>query len=314
MKKDKKNTIAVLLLGFGAPDSPLAIEPFLRNVFSHAKVEITDEKIRETHRKYELIGGSSPLLKITREQASLLEKKLNSEGGNFKVYIGMRYWHPFIHETVKEIINDEITNIIALSLSPFYSKITTGSNIRELKRVLSKYEKEIKITYIDSWYDNRSYLNALSEKLREGLSLFPEDRRSNVQVIFSAHSLPKKVIEEGDPYLRQLKTTINEVIKQTGPISWHLSFQSRGASGEWLEPETDVLIEKLAEKNCREILLVPISFISDNIEILYDIDIVFQKLAESRGITLCRTSCFNSSPEFIDVLHNVVIEHIDRNR
>ncbi len=305
MNKSTRDKIGVLLLGFGAPDSPHAVEPFLKNVLSHKMNEISNAQFKKIVQRYELIGGSSPLLKITKDQARLLEKKLN-----FKVYIGMRHWHPFIQEAVQEIIKNKIKHIIALSLSPYYSRMTTGSNISELKHVLSDYEKEIKVTYIDSWYNNQSYLNALAEKLNKGLSQFPEERRDKVQVIFSAHSLPKKLIETGDPYLKQLETAIKEVIKRAGPISWHLSFQSRGVSGQWLGPETGIIIEKIAEKGYRDILLVPISFISDNIEILYDIDIVYQKLAESKGIIFRRTSSFNSSPEFIDVLFNVVIENI----
>ncbi len=308
--------IGVLLLGFGAPDSLEAVEPFLYNILScRGEISPLDFKRRleKVIQRYREIGGRSPLLDITKEQAQAIEKRLNMGDRGFKVYIAMRHWHPYIRNTVKDIIGDGIKRVVVLSLSPQYTRVTTGSNIEELKRVLSDLKADLEVTYIESWHDSPFYLDALAEKVEEGLAQFPRERREKVQVIFSAHSLPRRLIECGDPYLEHLKATIAGVLERIGPIPWHLAFQSRGDRGEWLEPEIDSILDRLAKEGNHEILVVPISFISDNVEILYDIDIELHKRAESKGITkFHRAPSLNASPRFIEALTQIVLEHLSK--
>lgn len=308
---ESKETIGVLLLGFGGPDSLKAVEPFLENLFSDP--ERAKQRAQSVIERYKQIGGNSPLLKITRKQAQALEERLNEGGGDFKVFIGMRYWHPFIEEAVQEIFREGINRIIALSLSPHYARTTTGSSFKELKRVLANLKADLEVTYVNSWYDHPAYLDALAEKIEAGLSQFSEEQRKKVQLIFTAHSLPKAFVETGDPYLNQLKATIAGVLKRISPVSWRLSFQSRTGPGEWLEPETNFVLDELAKKGYHEVLMVPISFISDHVEILYDIDIVYRKQAQSKGITAFRrTESLNASPKFIEALAQIVREHLIR--
>lgn len=312
--------IGVLLLGFGAPDNLEAVEPFLHNILSgRGKISPLDFKRRleKVVQHYREIGGRSPLLDITREQAQALEKRLNVGDRGFKVYIAMRHWHPYIRDTVEDIIGDGIKRMVVLSLSPQYTRMTTGSNIEELKGVLSDLKADLKadleVTYIESWHDSPFYLDALAEKVEEGLAWFPEECSGKVQVIFSAHSLPKGLIECGDPYLEHLKATVAGVLERIGPVPWHLAFQSRGGPGEWLEPEIDSVLDRLAREGNREVLIVPISFISDNVEILYDIDIELRRRAESRGITkFHRALLLNASSKLIEALAQIVLEHLSK--
>lgn len=306
-----KEMVAVLLLGFGGPDSLEAVEPFLENLFSDP--ELAKKRAESVIERYRQIGGRSPLLEITRMQAQALERRLNEGGGAFKVFIGMRYWHPFIEEAVQEILGEGINRIIALSLSPHYARTTTGSSFKELRRILAGLRADLEVTYVDSWYDHPAYLDAWAEKIEAGFAQFSEEQRGKVQLIFTAHSLPKAFIESGDAYLKQLKATIAGVIKRIGQVSWHLSFQSRTGPGEWLEPETDFVLDELAKKGYHEVLMVPISFISDHVEILYDIDIVYRKHAQSIGITAFRrTESLNASPKFIEALAQIVKDRRQR--
>lgn len=312
-----KKTIGVLLLGFGGPDSLEAVQPFLYNLFLEREGQtrarlIAERRSKEVAERYKKIGGRSPLLDITKEQAQSLERRLNVGDGPFKVYIAMRYWHPFIEETIRDILRDGIKRIVALSLSPHFTRMTTGSIFKKLKEVLANLTTDLKITYIDSWYNHQAYINALVEKIEEGISQFPNEHRNKVQVIFSAHSVPKEFIEGGDPYLEQLKATIAGVLKRIGLISWHLAFQSRSGPVAWLEPETDFVLDKLAKEGHRDVLIVPISFVSDHVETLYDIDIIYRQQAESKGITFRRTPSLNASPKFIEALAQIVREHLSK--
>lgn len=303
--------IAVLLLGFGGPDSLEAVEPFLENLFGDK--EKAKSRAPAVIERYKQIGGRSPFLEIAREQAQRLEGQLNKNEGLFKVYLGMRYWHPLIEEAVNQILADGIRQIIALSLSPHNSRTTTGAFITKLKQSLAEQTREINLLLAKDWFEHPAYLDALKEKIITTLARFPKENRSDLQVIFSAHSLPKAFIEGGDPYLEQVEATIEGLIKRIGPISWHLSFQSQSGPGEWLGPETGALLEKLAKQGHRQVLLVPVSFIYDQVEILYDIDIVYRKQAESLGIKdFQRTESLNASPKFIEALSQIVKETISQ--
>lgn len=296
----------VLLLGFGGPDSRDAVKPFLENIFGDK--ERAEKAAADTVDRYKKIGGWSPLLGITKKQAHALETKLNQEEQKYRVYIGMHYWHPFLNEVVDEIIKDEIHYLTVLSLSPFYSKVTTGSHFKELKTLLVEKGSGFKTTFVQSWHDNPFYLDALSEKIQKGLLSFRKPDTQNIQVVFSAHSLPKKVMESGDPYVNQLRESIKEVIKRFRQVPWNLSFQSGGKQGEWLEPTTEEVLKNLAEEGFKAVLIVPISFISDHLEVLYDIDIAYCDLVESLGMSMRRTESLNDSPGLISAMADVVLK------
>ncbi len=270
-------------------------------------------------------------------------------GGIFKVYIGMRYWRPFIKDAVQEVLKDRIKHLIVLSLYPHYSKATTGSSISEFKRVISGVRDqgfEVKIQYIEHWFDFPPYIDSLAEHISNGISDFDSepayrlpalrvvDRQAGtgrpsypvgrpVELLYSAHSVPEAFIKEGDPYLKHIKATITAInsslvtTRLSSPksrhlslVRWHLSFQSKSGPVRWLQPSTNEAIIKLAETGCKNLLVVPISFVSDHIETLYEIDILYKGLAEKHGINLKRCQSLNTSEEFITALKELVLMKI----
>ncbi len=317
----------ILLLNLGGPDSLEAVRPFLYNLFSDRDIIrlgpsflqkpiawlISTLRSKHSREMYSRIGSKSPILEITKSQAALLEKALNdseasASSTDFKVYIGMRYWHPFIKDTIEEIAGDGIKRLIVLSLYPHYSKATTGSSVDDFKRQAA--DRGFDITYINEWPDFPPYIDALAELVAEGAASL-EDQ--DYQLLYSAHSLPESFIKEGDPYLDHIKLTMNKVNERlsTEPynitgLKSHLSFQSKTGPVKWLEPSTEEMIKSLAESGCKNLLVIPISFVSDHIETLYEIDIEYRELAENHGIDLKRCASLNTSDSFIAALKELI--------
>ncbi len=313
----------VLLLNLGGPDSQAAVRPFLLNLFSDRDIIrlgpaflqrpiasiIAATRSGKTKAAYRLIGGKSPINELTFAQASALEAALNGGGAGiretrYRVFVGMRYWHPLIEETLEQIVREGITRLAVITLYPQYSVATTGSSLARLNQVIAG--RGIQTVTVDSWYADERYIDALVEKIRDGLSSFGADA-PNVHVLFSAHSLPKKFIEEGDPYVAHTEATIANI---TGRISieWSLSYQSKSGPVAWLEPSTDDMIKDLAGRGVKNLLVVPISFVSDHIETLYEIDMLYRDMAAALGMVLKRTESLNTSPQFIDALRHLVEE------
>ncbi len=303
----RESAIGVLLMAFGGPSSAKEVEPFLQKVLGRG---VPAQRLREAKRRYRLIGGCSPLLEITLRQARGLQDTLNARDHKFKVYVGMRHWYPFIHETFEEIQRDGIDRVVALSLNPYQSKMSTEPYVLALQRAMAASEGKVEVSIAKGWHTHPLFLQALAEKLEQGLLQFPIEVRHKVSVVFSAHSLPKKAIAT-DPYVEQIEATITGITGVTGPLPWRLAFQSRGDKpGEWLEPELDTVLRKLVEEGHRELLLVPLGFVSDNVETLYDIDIQCKERAESMGILFRRSPCLNDSEIFIEGLSHIVHEHL----
>jgi ferrochelatase len=302
---------------------------------------------KKTEEAYSLIGGKSPICDITFAQAKALEEVLNKSGENessiftshpslfLKVSVAMRYWHPLIEKVVPELYDSGIRRLIVLSLYPQYSVATTGSSLNKLREETAKYGMEI--FTILSWFDHPLYIDALVDEIKKGLKAFNKEFISKapspspsggeglntppplrggdkgegeVHVLFSAHSLPVKFIEEGDPYVDQIKGTINEIIKKID-INWSLSYQSKSGPVQWLGPSTDRMIEDLAEKGIKNLLVVPVSFVSDHIETLYEIDILYKKMAEALGMRLERVASLNTSPLFISAMQDIVLKGME---
>lgn len=306
---------AVLLLQMGGPDSIDAVEPFLLNLFSDREIIkigpawlqpiisrlIVKKRKAHVEDNYAMIGGKSPLRELTEDQAATLEKSL---GGDYRCFVAMRYWRPSTLEALAEIRRAGITDITALSLYPHYSRATTGSSIKELKRVLAEAKSAVNVKYIDSFYNNTGYIDALEEKIREGLALFHP--LADVELLFSAHSLPQSFIDEGDPYLNHVSESVRLVMERF-ELPHHLSFQSRAGPVKWLEPSTDDMLKKLAESGVKNLLVIPLSFVSDHIETLHEIDIEYSKKAWELGIARFeRMPSLNSSPTFIAALARMV--------
>ena len=306
----------VILLQMGGPDSLEAVRPFLLNLFSDRGIikigpawlqpliarMIVKKRTPAVQQKYREIGGRSPILPLTEAQAAALQAKL---GDGFSCSTAMRYWHPLTSETVSQVMAQNPAQIVALSLYPHYSRATSGSSFNELERQLAQHKNTPKLIRIPHFYDHPLYIAALAEKIEEGLASFPD--RSPVQLLFSAHSLPQSFIDAGDPYLDHIQTTVRLVMERFANTSHHLAFQSRAGPVKWLTPSTDDKLRELAKNGCKELLMVPLSFVSDHIETLHEIDTEYAEEAHKLGIhTFKRTESLNSSPTFIRCLAELV--------
>jgi len=312
---DQPQSIGVILLNLGGPERLADVEPFLYNLFSDRQIirlgpaflqkpiawMIAKRRAPKSQKAYALIGGGSPLKSLTLQQGAALEKELGKVG-RFKVAMAMRYWQPFAHETLQQLAARHISRIIALTLYPHYSKATTGSSLDDLRHAAASFNGFFDITEIVAWPEQPDYIQCLADSIAAGMRQFETD---NVQLVYSAHSLPVQFIDEGDPYLDDMNKTIAAVEKITG-IKGHLCFQSRSGPVEWLSPSTPDMLEQLAGQGAKNVLMVPISFVSDHVETLYEIDIQYRELAEELGMTLQRTDSLNVNPRFIAGLQKLV--------
>ena len=317
-------TIGVILLNLGGPDSLNSVRPFLYNLFSDREIIklgtpslqkplawlIATLRSAKAEGMYRCIGGGSPMLSITSAQAVALEKALKETCGAderlWKVYVGMRYWHPFIEDAVKRMCDDGVRTAVALSLYPQYSLATTGSALTKFKEEADRHSLET--SCVASWFDHPLYIDALSDVIEKGLDSF---QKGDADLLFSAHSLPVRIIESGDPYVEQVLGTIGEVVKKVN-ARWHLSYQSKSGPVKWLSPSTEERIAELAEGGVKNLLVVPISFVSDHIETLYEIDILYKRYADRLGINLVRTQSLNTHPLFIDALKDLVMKAVEK--
>lgn len=301
---------AVLLLAFGGPRSLDEVEIFLPRLFKGRKP--SPEQLERVKERYRLIGGFSPLPEITWGQAKALEEKLNTKGYPFKSYVGMRYGHPLIKETLREILHDGIREVIAIPMTPFRSRASTGAYIEEVNRVQKNLGGRMEISFVEGWHLHPLFLEAVREKMEEGMRQFTSEERKRGHLIFTAHSLPKTIVES-DPYVNDFEASVKGVLEGIEPLKWHIAFQSRGMGPEeWLGPDVESTLQKLSQEKAREILIVPIGFVSDHIEILYDIDILYREKAESLGMILRRSPSLNISEGFIEALSKIVEEHTKR--
>lgn len=299
---------ALLLLAFGGPRSLTEVEAFLTRLFGGRRPSA--EQLERVKERYRLIGGSSPLPEITKRQAQALETRLNARGHSFKSYVGMRYGHPLIEEAVKEILRDKIEEAIAVPMAPFRSRASTGTYIEEVNRAKEGLTEKMAVSFVVGWHLHPLFLEAVRERIQEGLMGFPPTEREKVHLIFTAHSLPKSIVEK-DPYVQDFETSVRGVVEGIGPLTSHLAFQSKGGGPEeWAGPDVESLLDGLSQEKVRNVLVVPIGFVSDHIEILYDIDVVYRKKAESLRMVLKRTPSLNLSERFIDALADAVEKHM----
>ena len=299
---------ALLLLAFGGPRSLDEVEPFLTRLFRGQKP--SPEQLERVKERYGLIGGCSPLPEMTFKQAKALENNLNTRDHRFKSYVGMRYGHPLIEKTLREILQDGIKTVVALPMAPFRSRPSTGAYIEEVDQAQKKLEEKMEISFVVGWHLHPLFLGAIQEKIEEGLSQFAGEERKRIHLIFTAHSLPKSLVEN-EFYVKDMEESVRGVLKKIEPLPWHIAFQSRGmGTEEWLGPDVESVLIELSQQKVREILIIPVGFVADHIEVLYDIDILYREKAESMGMVLKRTASLNLSKRFIEALSNIVEEHI----
>ncbi len=311
-----REKVGVVLLNLGGPGNLDEVEPFLYNLFSDRKIirlgpwfmqkfiarMIARKRAPVSRESYRLIGGGSPLARITTEQGQALAREL-APRGDFRVAMAMRYWRPTARETLQQMADAGVRRIVALSLYPHYSVATTGSSLDDLRAAARFRPGRFDIVPIDSWPEQRDYVECLAQSILDGLARFDGE---DVCLLYSAHSLPVTFIEDGDPYLEELEKTLRAVEVLTG-VPGVLCFQSRSGPVEWLEPSTPDMLRESSESGCKNILMVPISFVSDHVETLYEIDILYRDQARELGMRLERVESLNTNPRFIKGLANLVL-------
>jgi ferrochelatase len=307
----------VILLNMGGPEKLEDVRPFLYNIFSDREIirlgpammqkplawYIARKRAPKSMETYARIGGGSPITAITRAQQLALQEALRNDG-DFMVVTAMRYWQPTTQTALQLMLAQQVDTIVALSLYPHYSCATSGSSLNELKRCLLDTNQDFRLAEVSSWPDHPGYISCLADKIKAGLALFGNDE---VTLVYSAHSLPVSFIDDGDPYVDHVKMTITALEARTGK-SGLLCYQSRSGPVEWLSPATPETIIELGRKGCRNILMVPISFVSDHVETLVEIRMQYRDLAAEHGIRLETTESFNTDPPFIEVLKNLVLQ------
>lgn len=325
MNKTDSNT-AIVLLNLGGPDSLDAVEPFLFNLFNDPDIisippgfllqkplagVISHRRAPIVRKRYEMIGGKSPINEWTNKQATALEQELQSYG-NYKVFVGMRYWHPLIEDVILQIAQSQFDRVILLPLYPQYSLTTTGSSFREWDRACNKLKcNHLNVRYIHGYADWQPYIDAIEEKIREGLNQFPEKNRDSVQFLFSCHGIPQSLIKKGDPYVTQILTTVNRVMQRFYGISHHISYQSKVGKIKWLEPSTIDKVKELGSSGIKNLLAIPISFVSDHLETLEELNIFIREIAQRSGIiNFIVMPALNDSPAFIRALAKLVREEV----
>ena len=316
--------IGVVLLNLGGPDSLEAVEPFLYNLFVDPDIInfpgsflvrkwlarlISSKRHLKIQEQYKQIGGKSPLKDYTLGQAALLEKKLN-ENFPAKVNVAMRYWHPFTEEVLDELEKESIKKVILLPLYPQYSMATTESSVKEWKKHLKLRDSKIEWTLIEHYYDFPPYVEACVERINQGLEKFPAEKRDEVDILFSAHGTPMKLVRQGDPYSGHICETVTAVREKGGWKNPHrLCFQSKVGPQKWLTPSTPKTIDELAKAGSKTMLLVPIAFASDHLETLFEVGIEFRREAEHKGVEQFEvTEGLNYSEKFIDALAQLVFQ------
>lgn len=294
---------AVLLLAHGAPERLEDIPEFLLHVRGGRR--LPDEAVQEIIHRYSLIGGGSPLLRWTRQQADALAARLRAP-----VHIGMRNWKPFIADAVAELARDAVRQAVAICLAPHNSRTSVGLYRQRLEEAIAAAQADVRVHFVESWHDHPLLIQALAEKLRTGLARAEAAAGARVPVLLTAHSVPEKTIADGDPYDQQVRETAARVAAAAALESWRLAYQSQGMTPEpWLGPRVETEIDALAAAGCRHVFLAPIGFLCDHVEILYDIDIFFRDCARQRGLTLWRSESLNDSPLLTEALASIALEH-----
>jgi protoporphyrin/coproporphyrin ferrochelatase len=297
-------TWGVLLLAHGAPDRLEDIPEFLLNV--RGGRPLPEPAVKEITHRYSLIGGGSPLLRLTTLQAESLAKLMGRP-----VYIGMRNWKPFISSAIQRLRDDGVERVVAVCLAPQNSRTSIGLYRQYLVDAVAKFHPTLAVEFIESWHGHLGLVEAFRERTERALLAATRETGGAVPVIFTAHSVPERTIVDGDPYEREVLETAALVAKAAGLSEYRVAFQSQGMTGEkWIGPTVESQIDELASTGIKDVLLVPVGFVSDHVEILYDIDILFRDYGKAKGVNVRRSESLNDSPRFIAALAGLITDRM----
>jgi len=310
----------ILLLNLGGPDRLEAVRPFLTRLFSDREIirlpggplgqwfigrMIAYSRTKEVQENYARIGGGSPIVCWSTRQGEGMVERLRARGHDVEYALCMRYWNPDSNAALDRLEALGCDRLLALTLYPHYSMATTGSSAAELIRVMKRRGTPLPLERIDTWFDFPPYLDALAARVREALAKFPAG--SKPTLLFSAHGLPKHFIDDGDPYVRHIDETMQGVLARVPGLPHVLGYQSRVGPVEWIGPSTEIVVDRLGAQGVKDVCVVPISFVSDHIETLYEVDMLYGDQAKKVGITnFIRTEGLNDSPQFLEALADLV--------
>lgn len=319
----------IVLLQLGGPDSLDAVEPFLYNLFRDpdiinfplsflfrkrlAKI-IARKRSPKIREHYHYMGGKSPILELTEAQAAALEEKLN-KSIDAKIVIAMRYWKPYTEDAIKELKNEGITDIILLPLYPHYSVSTTGSSVNEWDRAVNREKADQwNVKLIREYPTHPDFIISFIERINEALDKFPAAKRNHVHLVFSAHGTPVKLVRKGDPYKFQIEDTVKAIMRNGKYIQNHtLCFQSRVGPEKWLEPFTDATVERLAKEGVKNLLIIPVAFVSEHIETLFELNVEVREIAEENGVEQYEVMpALNDHPRYIDALADLTLSVVHK--
>ena len=310
----------ILLLNLGGPDTLDAVRPFLVRLFSDREIirlpggpvgqwfigrMIAIKRTKEVQENYHKIGGGSPIVCWSTLQGEGMVQRLRARGHDVEYALAMRYWNPDTDAALDRLESLGCDRLVALTMYPHYSVATTGSSMAELLRVMKRRKARMPLTRIESWYDQPAYLDALASRVRACLDTFPSGSRPTL--LFSAHGLPKHFIDDGDPYCEHIRVTLEGIRARLPELPWTLGYQSRVGPVEWIGPSTEEVVDRLGREGVKDVLAVPISFVSDHIETLYEVDMLYGDQAKKVGIVnFRRPEGLNDFPPFLDALASVV--------
>jgi protoporphyrin/coproporphyrin ferrochelatase len=298
---------AILLMAYGTPATLDDVGPY----FTHIRRgrAPSPEAVAHLRNRYERVGGATPLRAITEAVRDRLEESLRADGDGRRVYVGMKHWHPYIAETARAMAADGVREATAVVLAPHYSRMSVGGYRKYLDDALAEMERPFRVRFVERWHLRPEFVAMMAGLVQRGLEQFPAGERDDVTVVFTAHSLPEKIREWGDPYERELRESAEAVAARAGLARWRQAWQSAGSTGEpWIGPDILDFLETLHAEGVRRVLQVPIGFVSDHLEVLYDIDVEAKAKAAELGMRLERTELPNATPELIRVLRAVVDE------
>ncbi|HEU4962632.1 MAG TPA: ferrochelatase [Bacilli bacterium] len=313
MSNADKKIIGILAMAYGTPSSVEEVEPYYTHIRRGRKPE--PHQLQDLIDRYEAIGGLSPLNEITAKQAAGLERTLNEmtadQGTSYKVYTGMKHAHPFIEETVEKMVADGIAEAIGVVWAPHYSVMSIGTYIKSAEEAIAKFGGP-QTTFVKSWHVQPLFIDSTAKRVQAALEQFDAGERDQVRVFFTAHSLPERILQMGDPYPRQLEETAQAVMAQLGHANWATAWQSAGRTPEpWLGPDILDVLRQMKEEGQTNVVICPVGFVSDHLEVLYDIDIEAQALARELGLKLVRPASPNDEDEFLRAVATAVLEQQD---
>lgn len=304
-------TKGVLLMAYGSPETLDDVEEYFTHIRGGRRP--SPEAVEELRGRYRRIGGRSPLMEITQAQARALEQVLHAdsdEDGTYRVYVGMKHWRPFLPEVIERMAQEGIERAVGLALAPHYSRMSVGAYIEAAQEALQAHP--ILMRFVESWHLQPTFLEAWAARVRDALGRFGPEGREEAVVVFTAHSLPERILQWDDPYPRQLRETCQAIaqnVRLPGP-RWRLAYQSASSTGEpWLGPDVLDVLDELARQGVKGVLVCPIGFVADHLEVLYDLDVECRERAEELGLRLERTESLNDDPLFIRALAEIVKEH-----